>query len=231
MNTLFYTNAPLSLFGAGPIGPQDLDLARQIATHFVAADGGGAAALSAGIVPDLVIGDLDSLTPEVQAKLPDERIIQVQEQETTDFEKVLLRTDSPLSLGFGFSGGRLDHELAALHALMRFAHRHILLFRPDELVFHCPPEITLTLEPGDIVSLFPLAPVRARSRGLKWALDGLTLQAGAQIGTSNEASASEVYIAPEAPGLIVIVPRKRLSAVMQALLRCAPFPGRPSVRG
>ena len=67
------------------------------------------------------------------------------------------------------------------------------------------------------VSVFPLRRVQARSTGLEWKLDGLTMQPGGQIGTSNRAL-GPVEIWVDQPGLLALVPRHHLAAVMQALL-------------
>ena len=47
----------------------------------------------------------------------------VGEQETTDLEKCLYSVEAPLFLGVGFLGGRVDHQLAAMNALVKYAGR------------------------------------------------------------------------------------------------------------
>ena len=81
--------------------------------------GGRARALAAGIVPQAVIGDLDSISEAGRAAIPPGRLHRVAEQETTDFEKALRHIAAPFVLGVGFAGTRIDHLLAALTTLVR----------------------------------------------------------------------------------------------------------------
>ena len=63
-------------------------LARQ-ADLILAADGGADRALSAGVRPDVIIGDLDSISPQAKKILPAEKFIFVNNQNNTDLEKAL----------------------------------------------------------------------------------------------------------------------------------------------
>ena len=49
----------------------------------------------------------------------------IAEQETTDFDKVLRSVAAPLAIAVGFSGGRLDHELAVLNCLLTRPDRRL----------------------------------------------------------------------------------------------------------
>lgn len=206
----------VTLVGCGGLGEADLALALTRAPVLVAADGGARAALSAGHLPAAVIGDFDSLSPEDQARIPAERCFVIAEQETTDFDKALARIAAPLVLAVGFLGGRMDHQLAALNTLVRHAHRRCVLIGGAEVIFHVPPRLDLALQPDDVVSLFPLAPVRGRSTGLHWPIDGLDLAPDGRVGTSNRA-AGRVGLQVDGPGLLMMAPRRALDAVLIAL--------------
>ena len=80
----------------------------------IAADGGANFLADQSISPDLIIGDLDSVSEQKIQNLETQKIIRISNQNTTDLEKVLFNTQSPLTLGIGFLGSRIDHELAAL---------------------------------------------------------------------------------------------------------------------
>ena len=77
---------------------------RAISGPIVAADGGAAHALRRGVVPQAVIGDMDSLSPADLAAMPPDRIHRVSEQETTDFDKALRAIQAPVVLGPGSAG-------------------------------------------------------------------------------------------------------------------------------
>ncbi|MEC7258758.1 MAG: thiamine diphosphokinase [Pseudomonadota bacterium] len=216
MNKILNDFPAVTVVGGGAIGATDLAEALALAPAIVAADGGAAAVLKAGYLPEVVIGDFDSLGPKDRARIPPDRMHHVAEQDSTDFEKVLTRLSADLIVGVGFLGRRLDHQLAAMNALVRLHHLPCVLLGAHEVAFHLPSRIALNLGRDDVVSLFPLAPVAGRSSGLEWPIDGLEFAPGARIGTSNRAT-GPVEIWMDSPGMIALVPRARLTCVAGAL--------------
>jgi thiamine pyrophosphokinase len=207
---------PVALIGGGDLGKHDLNLVLKRSGMLVAADSGATAALRAGIVPDAVIGDFDSLPADDAALIPSDRLHLVSEQESTDFDKALRAIDAPLVLAVGFLGARLDHQLAALATLVAHKHRPCILIGSEEVIFHAPPFLKLPLSAGDVVSLFPLLQVTGRSTGLEWPIDGLAFAPNARIGTSNRATGG-ILLEMDGPGMLAIVPRRALDIVIQAL--------------
>jgi thiamine pyrophosphokinase len=140
------------------------------------------------------------------------------EQETTDLEKCLYSIDAPLYLGVGFTGRRFDHTLAALHALLRWPAKRIVLIGPEDAIFLAPLQWQISLPEGTRVSLFPLAPVRGlHSSGLTWPIDGLDFAPGLRIGTSNKATGGAVSASFDAAGMAAMVPREHLGPVLDGL--------------
>jgi thiamine pyrophosphokinase len=168
----------------------------------------------AGIAPSLVVGDLDSISAEARTALED-RLHEVSEQETTDFEKVLRAVEAPLMVGVGFLGGRMDHALAAMSVLVR-SPRCCVLVGPYDVVFAAPARVALRLAPGTRVSLFPMAPVTGRSEGLRWPIAGLHFDPAGRTGTSNEAL-GDVTLEFDRRGMVVLMPRDTFSAVIEGL--------------
>lgn len=207
----------LTLLGGGSATSEELALAQARASILVAADGGARTALAHGLTPAAVIGDFDSLDAGTRAALDPGSLHEITEQDSTDFEKALARVRTPLALGVGFTGLRRDHELAAYHALLRFAHQRCILLAASDVITLCPPRLTLDLDEGTRVSLFPLVPVVADGAGLRWPLSGLPLAPGARIGTSNAATGGAVRLGVDAPGLLVILPVDALDALIAGL--------------
>lgn len=211
---------PVTLLGAAVLPPGALERALDEAPRLIAVDGGADTALAAGHLPDLVIGDLDSISPAARARLAD-RLLAVPAQDDTDFDKALDRVAAPLVLGLGFVGGRLDHTLAAMSTLVRRPDRRVVLIAEGQLCFLTPPELRLPLPPGSLVSLFPMTPLACRSAGLHWATDGLRLEPGGMIGTSNRVAdpvpSGGVWLAPEGPGLLCLLPLAALGALRDGL--------------
>lgn len=212
------SSEPVTLVGGGPVGATDFDTALKHAPLLVAADGGAGHALRAGHDPVAVIGDLDSLKPKDRARIPADRLFLIREQETIDFDKALRHFAAPLVLAIGFLGGRVDLQLAAFNTLLRHKERRVVLLGENEIVFHAPPVVELALQGGEIVSLFPMRPLSgARSVGLEWPIDGLHMAPDGRVGISNRAL-GPVRIEPGGDGLLAVLPRAALAAVMLALV-------------
>lgn len=212
------TSEGVTLVGGGPVTTRDLRLALRRAPVIVAADGGADRLIERNLWPDAVIGDLDSLSPRARALVPDARLHHVAEQESTDFDKALRNIAAPFVLGVGFAGGRADHWLAVLNSLVRHAERPCIIIGRKDVTFAAPRRpLAIRMTPGEPVSLFPLARVAGRAEGLTWALDGPDFTPAGRIGTSNRASAARVRLEFDRPGMLVILPRRRLAAAVAAL--------------
>lgn len=222
------SEAGITLAGGGPFGRRDLALCLARAPVAVAADGGADRLLRLGTMPRAVIGDMDSISDAARARIPIANQHLVPEQSTTDFDKALRLVEAPVVLALGFAGARLDHGLAAMHTLVNHPDRRCILVGPKDVAFAAPARLELAVAPGDPLSLFPMAQVSGRSVGLEWPIDGLAFAPAGQIGTSNRVIASRVVLEFDAPGMLVILPRRRLDAAIRSL---RPAAGRSAARG
>lgn len=211
----------VTLVGGGEIGPEDISLALRLAPLLVAVDGGASVALDGGHDIHAVVGDFDSLKARDRARIPADRLLRIEEQDSTDFEKALRSSSAPVILGVGFLGARMDHQFAAFNALARFPDKPCILIGETEIVLHVPPVLELELADGDVVSLFPMAAVSGRSQGLKWPIDGLALAPNGRIGTSNRAT-GRTKLQMDGPGLLAILPRRALASAFTALAETHP---------
>lgn len=211
----------LVIVGGGSV---DADLLRELyasGARIVGADGGADQIVSAGLKPEIIIGDFDSLRDPL-SWLGKTRLMQLSEQETTDFEKALYSTRAPVTVALGVTGKRFDHTLAALDAVARFAKkRKIILVDEHDIAVALTEAFSFEVAFGERVSIHPLAPVTFwRSEGLKYPLDAVTLAPGVRTGTSNEALEGPFRIVPEegihAPYLL-IVERGHLMGLIEAL--------------
>jgi thiamine pyrophosphokinase len=210
----------LVIVGGGTV---DFQLIRDLAAagaHLVGADGGADQIARSGLFPEAIIGDLDSLE-NVEEWLGRTRLLRIEEQETTDFEKVLYSTHAPVTIALGMTGRRFDHTLAALDAVTRYARdRVIILVDEDDLAMALTGAFTFEVEEHERVSVHPLAPIKfRRSIGLRYPLDGLRLAPGERTGTSNEATDGVFRIEPEPRAKVpwlLIVDRKYLFGVAAA---------------
>ena len=141
----------------------------------------------------------------------------ISDQDSTDFDKALRNISAPLVIAVGVTGGRLDHELAAMHTLVARAKQKCIVLGAESVAFVSPSDITLKLPEGSVFSLFPMGRVGARSEGLRWPTAGLAFAPDIAIGTSN-AVTGPVRLWVDRPKMLVVLPRKALGVAVKALL-------------
>jgi len=218
-------NEPITLIGGAAVTLTLLARARALAPIVVAADGGADAALVHDIMPQAVIGDFDSISEAARARIPGTAQHPIADQDSTDFDKCLGNIASPLILGIGFSGDRLDHQLAAYNTLVRHPWQRCILLGREELVFLAPPSIDINLEADCPVSLFPMGAVEGISDGLAYPIGGLNFAPDGRVGTSNTAL-GPVHLSLTAPKMLVILPQSTLEEAARALIASnARWPG------
>lgn len=147
-----------TLVGGAPIDADILRAALSRAPRLVAVDGGADAVSAAGLVPDLVVGDLDSISDAARVAFAD-RLLRIPEQDSTDFAKARRSSPAAMTIAVGFIGARADHFLACLSELARGGLPCILLGRED-CVFVVRERLSLDVPPGTRVSLWPMGAVR-----------------------------------------------------------------------
>ena len=166
----------------------------------VAVDGGLRHVLKAGLIPNAVIGDMDSIDlSDLQAAGRHVAVYKSDDRDTTDFEKALLTFSAPVCLAYGFLGLRVDHMFAAVTVLARYADTHkIILVGADDLVHVTTQPFVMALAVGARLSVWPVGRVRfAKSSGLVWPLDGLMLSPDGQVATSNRMQADQLILTPQ----------------------------------
>ena len=181
----------------------------------VAADSGLVTAEKAGIRPDWVVGDMDSLADLSRLDhYPPERVRRFPR------DKDLLDTEIALNLLWdegctdvvliGGGGGRLDH-LLALRALFDRPRcpRRWVTDTQDVQVVDEGGALELFLPIDTLVSVLPAAqgPWKASSDGLKWPLDRIPIYPG-WVGISNAASAKRILFRAELGRFLVLHPQR-----------------------
>jgi thiamine pyrophosphokinase len=204
--------------GEGPGAKLSAALAGE-ADLIAAADSGLMAAEAAGLRPDWIVGDMDSLDePRRLDRYPPDRVFRgCRDKDETDTELLLSLLwekgcDEVWLLGGG--GGRMDHLLAIQTLFERekspdrwiTAGEDVRLVR-EGLSLSIGPEPPGALPPGRLVSVFPLGtgPWEAESRGLKWPLAGLPWKRGF-FGLSNLAPGGGFEIRALGGFFLVIMP-------------------------
>jgi thiamine pyrophosphokinase len=139
----------------------------------ICADSGARHAKELDITPDIVIGDFDSIAPDLLEFYSDKcAVIHDEDQNKTDLMKALDQTShaSPVSI-YGAIGQRADHDFSNYLILKKLDKSdHIALRSKGETRRIVKSSITLKGNIGDKVGVFPLTPVKGLLfSGLKYA--------------------------------------------------------------
>ena len=203
------------IFANGVIGEKEwLRPYLEDATAVIAADGGSRHLLEIGWLPDMVIGDMDSLPAAARTRLEtagSQFIVQPRDKEQTDLEIALLHAAAHYSddiLLFGLLGGRLDQMLANILLLAHPAlrGRQVQLVNQHERAWVIVSEGQIMGAVGDIVSLIPLrGDVRvAATSGLRWPLRQEQLAFGQARGISNVMTAEVATVTVQSGCLLCV---------------------------
>lgn len=175
----------------------------------IAADSGYLAACDCGIVPDVFIGDFDSvLKEEVSAK----KIISLNPvKDKTDTQEAI---DYAVSLGIKFItlvgalGNRFDHTLANVH-LLKYANdlgTKLEISDIDTYITLVSDEILIKKKEGFCISLLPLTDCSGVSvTGVFYPLDNADMPIGNPYGISNEFTDDFAKISLKSGELLVIL--------------------------
>lgn len=202
MNTLILCNGQ-------PPSRALLSESRSWADYFIAADGGANTARSLGILPDVVVGDLDSYSAEAEDLF---EVIKDPDQYSTDLQKALglaVQKEASQVVVLGALGQRIDHTLTNLSVLKEFNSRFSSFVFKDEYgtlkLIASPFSADLII--GTTVSLFPLSGKVSgiTTEGLKYPLHDEALEVGIKNGSSNKVVSNPVSISFEKGDLILFV--------------------------
>ena len=188
----------------------------------IAADGGAARLAGTGRRPDLVVGDLDSLAPEVRRQLESHGVafeIHPSEKAETDAELALraavTRGADEITVVGAFGGDRLDHVAGNL---MLLAHEDfaaidvaIMTERATVRALRGPGILELTGGAGDWVTLVPLSEIAraVTTDGLRYPLHREDLVRGSTRGVSNELTGRHASVEMAVGLLLVTVTTRR----------------------
>lgn len=165
----------------------------------IAADGGAHHAVAMGLLPRVVVGDLDSISADLIDQL---------KRQGVEFEKyppAKNKTDLELAIErairdgaqeivlLGALGGRLDQSLANVLLMAQQdwpATIHLVDATEIATVIHGGESMTFEATPGSTVSLLPLSAevTGITYTGMLYPLDNATIALGSTRGVSNEVS-------------------------------------------
>jgi thiamine pyrophosphokinase len=210
-------NRTTAVVFAGGDAPTPATLADIVpGTLLIAADSGLGHARAAGLVVDVVVGDLDSVDPaDLNAAIADGASVEGHpaDKDATDLELAIgtaRARGAERVVVVGAGGGRLDHFFANVLLLASpvFADIEIEARFDDTIAMVVRDSVAISGRPGEVVTLLPLGgPARGiRTDGLRWVLAGEDLLPGTSRGVSNELVAPSARITLEDGVLLVVRP-------------------------
>ncbi len=199
----------------GHVGNSEASLAQTWPHDLViCADGGAQHALALGLTPDVVIGDLDSLDGNLQARLEGEGcqvLVHPTRKDETDLELALrYAVDHGVDeiLILGALGGRIDQTLAniLLLALPELEGIKTRIVAGDQEMFLIRGQALIEGQVGDTVSLLSIASdvTGITTEGLEYPLQHGILKLGPALGVSNVLTAPVARVQVER-GLLLCV--------------------------
>ncbi len=167
----------------------------------IAADSGADHILSAGFVPDVIVGDFDSISADRSA-LASEIITYPPEKDFTDAEAAFdhaIKSGSDEIVIYGATGRRLDHFLGNLSLLIKADGLGVKCCIKDEhnviRLVSSDTGINKSESFGDYISIIPIDDnVCISLEGFKYPLDNYRLTRDNALGVSNEVKDDIAYI-------------------------------------
>lgn len=183
--------------------------------YIICADGGAVHALTMGLQPGLVVGDMDSLPAHLLERLEGggtDFLRFPAEKDKSDLELALERAvemaPAEILLVSALGGERFDQAFGNLMLLTITLRAGIPAKMIDERhrIYLMESEITVQGCPGETLSLFPLTAAvdHVKTEGLKYPLKGETLDFASTRGLSNELTGASARITA-GPGLLLVI--------------------------
>jgi len=166
----------------------------------ICADGGANSALKMNLVPDFIIGDLDSISTDALKEFKSSsKIIRLKRQNDTDVEKCLkyaIKNNFKETLLFGVTGNRLDHTFCNLGIVKKFSSQiEISLVAENSYLESYTGKTILNTHPKETISIYGFdKKTKITSSGLKYSLFQTALPFGEKESTSNVATGDSVKL-------------------------------------
>jgi thiamine pyrophosphokinase len=166
----------------------------------ICADGGANSALKYNLLPDYIVGDLDSIHPEVYDYFYNKcEIKQIKSQNDTDVEKcikfaVKKKYDEIVLLGV--TGDRLDHFFCNMGIVLKFYDKvKLSIVHKNSYLMASSGNIILKTMPKETISIYAIdKKTKITSEGLKYPLKNISLPFGVKESTSNVAIGNQVKL-------------------------------------
>ncbi len=184
----------------------------------IAADRGADYCLKAGILPDMVVGDLDSLPAEIQDELVSHNIEIRRFDCRKDMTDTQIAVDMALEKGaceieiVSGIGSRFDHSLANVYLLYRALRKGVKskIISGIHEIFLIENKCAIINETGSLISFLPLGYSAAgiTLKGFEYEIDNIDMDMSFPVGISNVVKNDSAEVIVTGGILIAIISRR-----------------------
>jgi thiamine pyrophosphokinase len=189
----------------------------QDAALVICADGGARHFKALKMIPDVMIGDFDSILND------DRRFFKEKNVKMLSFPPEKDQTDSELCVSWalennatditllGVTGSRLDHTLANIFLLKKLTLLNVpaRIINKHNEIYVVKDFIELNGKPGELLSIIPLTQkvTGVTLKGLEYPLSNVTIEMGSSLGVSNcfKGTSASVFLKT---GLLIVTKSK-----------------------
>lgn len=203
----------LIYLNGGHINEKRLKGAIKKAQYIIAVDGGANYLYGHKIIPDVLIGDMDSIHQNTSRELARKSTIIIRHPKEKD------QTDSELAISYameqgckeivitGFVGDRFDHMIATIHFLSKVIKKiKVKILQNNEDIYFVMKSLQFQGKKDDEVSIIPLLTDAkgVTTKGLQYRLNDELLNVSSTRGVSNVMSNSTASISLKEGTLMIV---------------------------
>lgn len=214
-HSLFIRRMFLIVSGGDAPDPVFLRARAEKASMIIAADKGADYCLNAGVKPDLVVGDMDSISRAARDEAEKSGIPLKKHSPEKDETDTRLALDVAMDLGarriemIACIGDRFDHGLANVHLLHAARRRDVeaWVLTPSCRIFLVDSRAEIAGMKGATLSLLPLTMVvrGITLSGFRWPLRDAVMEVGNPYGVSNRVISEDALIQVREGVLIAVL--------------------------
>ncbi|NLM09719.1 MAG: thiamine diphosphokinase [Clostridiaceae bacterium] len=183
----------------------------------ICADGGSRYLNQAGIKPHILVGDFDSIDPEMKKFYQNNNVEIIKFPKQKDYTDMELALDIAVEKGgtriiiAGATGTRLDHTLSNIQLLHKLADAGAegVIVNSNNYIYLITDQIELQKKEGFYLSLIPATPKveGITTKGLAYPLKDAVMVMGTGLGISNEFTSDRAEVTIKKGRLYAIVSR------------------------
>lgn len=179
----------------------------------ICADGGARHLFNKNLIPNVIIGDLDSLEDSILKKFEDMGV---------KFQKYPVeknKSDTELAIEFaiekgakdiilcGGTGTRLDHTIANVMMLYKLINQkvNVTIIDSHNEIFITTKQLKLKRQKGYFISIIPLVDSKVTLKGFKYETNNVNFNLGSTLGISNVIEGDEGIVVIEEGACLVII--------------------------